>query len=254
MILNLKTLGAGLVAVIAISALVAPGLMADSSKHTGGHFTNDAPGGDASLEVKETTKPSHTVRFFLFGGKHNVKCTDATYSGGMNDATQTEIELFPGFKDCWLDEAHGKLGEETVTFTMNGCSYKLTIRETEVDKKHSPLHIACPTGKKIEMVAHGLCTITIPPQTQTNGLSYYTRKKTNWHEVTVNVTIPKLKYEKHGLCTFEAPAGTGPHETGIEYSGAFRIKAYKNATEQVNITATGADGSEGEETEEEGEE
>lgn len=252
MIWNLKTLGLGLIAAVAISALVAPGLMADSSKHTGGHFTNDAAGGDASLEIVETKKPPHTTRFFLFGFKHNIKCTNATYSGGMSDETQTEIELFPGFKDCWLDEAHGDPAKENVTFTMNGCSYKFTIRETEVGKKHSPLHLACPSGKQIEVVAHGLCTVTVPPQTQTNALTYHTRKKDQKHEITVKVTIPKLKYEKHGLCTFEAPAGTGPHETGIELSGAFIIKAYENPTTQVNLTATGTDG-EGEEQEEGGE-
>lgn len=251
MISKLRIFGFGFLIAIALGALAAPLAMTDDDKHTGGHFTNDAAGGDAALEVLESKFFPHTTRFFV-AGMNPIKCTKVTYNGEMSDETQTSIRLFPEFKECWQG-AHGAPGKENITISVNGCSYNFTIRETEVGKKDSPLHLECPAGQKIEVVSHGLCVTTVPPQEQTNAVTYLTRKQADKHEVTVRLTISKLKYEKHGLCAMVAPVGTGPHETGIEVKGAFIIKAFENPTTQVNLTATGVDEEEHEE-EEEGEE
>lgn len=235
---KLKVCGGAIIAALAMSALATSIAPANPDIHSGGHFTHTGPNGHAEIKGTETNGEPHTTRFFIVG--QTIKCTNVTYQGTAAAATVTELTLTPAFPQCWVEpEAHTNAPNATVF--LNGCDYVFYVRNTDASLKHSPLWFKCPVGKKIEIVLHGSCTITIATQTITEAVTYTTiTSAAGVHEVTPNFTA-LFTYEKHGLCEFLSPFGTGPH-AGALLAGSATLRAFDKVGSQVHLTATGLNG------------
>lgn len=224
---NLKTLGLGLMMALAMSAFLALGAAADPTKHTGGHFTQDS-GGRATLHG--SFGGGHQMHLTMFGSA--VGCIE-TVKSEMTAPTQTEISLF----------IEGTVCGSKPTILMNGCTYTLTVRDTDASTKLSSVHLKCPIGKKVEMIQHGSCTVTLGEQTFTEGATYTKITVNGKHALTVDMTLNTI-YEKHGSCEFMPPFGTGPHSGagGISLTGSMTLIATGPDGNPANLTATGSNG------------
>lgn len=227
---TLKVLGLGLFAALAMSAFAVLGASANEANHTGGHFGQDS-GGTATLHGHGGNAGNpHSVHLKAFGS--TVTCTE-TYTGTQTTATATSVTITPHYTLC-------KSGEENASVNMNGCTYTFTVRQTNTATKHSPVHLKCTGTNKAVVTAPG-CTITFGEQLITSAVVYTRITVNGKHAVTADITATGIKYEKHGLCEFLSPFGTGPH-TGAELVGSATLEGKNAAGNPINITATGTDG------------
>lgn len=222
----MRHLKLGLFAALVLSVTVAATASAE-------HFTS---------EVAHTTlQGSESARTHFTTGSGTIECTEVSYSGTTSAATVTSVTITPSYPKCWHNEpAHTAAPNATVN--MNGCTYTFTIENT---LEHNQVHVVCPVGKKIEISVPG-CQLTVGPQTvgedpnagtTDNGVKYTTGGIGSTHDLTVDITLKEIAYEKHGLCVFVAPTGTGPHSDGV-LTGQATLKGLNTAGQQVGITAT----------------
>jgi hypothetical protein len=240
MSLKLKVLGLGVLAALAISAVVVLGASAEA----GGHFT--AEGKPTSLIG--TQDAAHPTLIETAAGK--VECS-LELQATMTAEKEFSIPFTPIFSKCKLK---GGAEEENVTVAVNGCVFRLTIRAAEVDKKHSTVHIQCPvnleqdlhtyaTGNErrnmIEVDIPGVCKITIPEQTPTKGgVIYKTGGAAKTHDYDVTATLEEVHYTQHGLCNFLG--GTTATQKDLKFSTQVTVKGFNSSKVQVGVTATGA--------------
>jgi hypothetical protein len=214
---KLKVLGLTLVAVFAMSAVVA-------SSASALHFTSEA----ATTELKG--EQTEINKFTILGGTGVTECTTATFSGSTAAATVTEVTVIPVYKNCT------SLGE-TATVDMNSCDYKLTIPNAA--NVHNPVHIECSTaGDKIVVTAPG-CEITIFPQTPTGGgVVYETGGAAGaTHDIVVNSTVTGIHYTLHKGCLLLTGQPTEHTFTDGTYTGKVTVRGFSGG-KQVGITAT----------------
>lgn len=220
MIRTLKaTLGLGLLAALAMSAIGVMGASAEKS----GHFTSDSPSGKTKLDISEVTGTGHQVVLSAVGS--TVECHHATYTAHFTGSTTQEITVTPEYTNCTT----GSGGSATVT--MNGCHYQFTSRSSG----HATVHFKCPVGAKAQ-VHTGAGTLTFGEQTPSNGVVYTTTTENGKHALTVDITATGITAECHGLCQFVSP--TTIHNATM--NGAVTV----NGTDAdapanfVNITST----------------
>jgi hypothetical protein len=204
---KLKTLGVMLVAVFAMSAVVAASASADdftAEKNTV-TLTGDQ---DKGLDKFTTTVGI-------------VSCNEVKYHGTATTGSTT-VKIAPTYNGC---TGFGF----PATIHMNGCEYALTLTEQkpEVGPTTTTVEIVCPTGKEITItaVAAGTtkCTVHVPPQTGPSGTTGL--KHIEWHnvgagqtrELTGTITITGITY-KHTEGTGLGKCTTGHSETG-SYNG-----------------------------------
>lgn len=109
-------------------------------------------------------------------GAYKLDC-NVSFSGTQTNAKSVSVDLAASYKDCaplmsWAD---------TTTIDMNSCHYRLM---TKLEKASSPypgvLHVVCDeAGDGIVLtgsVGGGkiTCTVTIPAQSNINGIAYET--------------------------------------------------------------------------------
>lgn len=212
-----RSLGLGLLATMAVSAIAAIGASAEVT----GHFIVE--GGDANLVGSENA--AHNSQFSFDGGTP-VECLNDTYEGFAGSETLAGFTLTPKYPTCKT------AGTEThnVTITMNGCRY--TFKSTT--GTHATFWILCPTGKAIE-IHHPNCTITIPEENNLHltGVTYTTSVENAKHAFTVDLTVENITAHYHGgVCIF---LGTS-HKGALK--GSFTLKAVDTDGKPVHITNT----------------
>lgn len=235
MMRNLKALGLGVVAVLAMGALLASSALSSDANYTGGHFTNDASDGHVFLTGTEAG--THRTALHYLG--QSITCTGITYSGTVDQATETEVTIEANYPECWSGEPTHP-GAPNATVHMNGCDYLFTVRQTNASTKHSPVHLKCPKDKKATVITPN-CTITFGEQEIKTAVVYKTIVENNKHAITAEITATEIKLEKHGLCEFLSPFGTGPHSgaNGGTLTGSVTLTGKDTLNNFVNITATG---------------
>jgi hypothetical protein len=139
MLRNLKTLGLALVAVLAMSAVVA-------SAASAANFTA------ASYPVTYSGSQAATEPHVFIADGYETTCKNAEFSGSASAASSTAT-LTPTYSEC---TAFGL----SATVDMNGCSYTFHLASTS--KADADLN--CPAGAEVEIVAGGgSCVAHIPP-------------------------------------------------------------------------------------------
>lgn len=174
---KLKTLGLALVAVFAMTAVVA----ANASAHY--VFTSAA----ANTSLTGAQVGNHT---FVTAGQ-TIQCTTAKFSGTQTGTEATAVPITPTYEGCTY-----AVGAKTADVTMNGCTYNFTGATTA--SGHGTVHVLCPVGKVIEVHLTNFngaetCTLTIGAQIATNG---YTAVN-NGNHVDVTATA-NVKITPHG--------------------------------------------------------
>jgi hypothetical protein len=197
MIRKFKTLGIAMVAVLALSAVVASAASAanfTASKYPTAGTAESALGNDD---------------FKTEAG--SVECKAHFLTGSLSEPAAS-ITVTPTYTGC---KAFGFLN---ATVNMNGCDY--TFYTTGV------VDVKCPAGKSIIITA-STCETTVPAQT---GLSTVDLKN-NGTGISAQATVTGIKYNvtKDGIgCPF---GGTG-EKTGATYTqnAAVQVAATNGAT------------------------
>ncbi|HST69224.1 MAG TPA: hypothetical protein VLI94_06175 [Solirubrobacterales bacterium] len=188
MIRKLKILGPTLVAVLAMSAVVASAAQAQ--------FT-----ASSYPTTVTATSPLGNDIFTTEGG--TVECA-GHFEGTLSEAS-TSIKIFPTYTECKA------FGFVSATVHVNGCWYIMYSNEK--------IDIGCPPTKVIEITA-GNCVVDVPPQNNLTGVKF--TNNSPWLDIFA--TAKKIKYNvtKDGfLCPF---SGTGEKE-GAEYTQESAVTA-----------------------------
>ncbi len=230
MIRNLKALGIALGAVLAMGAVVASSASAIDT-----FTTSKAPavitGTNLNTNILKITKKD--------GGQIAAfECSHAKFAGTVEKSGLSKVTIFATYSgtkaNTNAEKCSTSLGE--TSFDMNECSYDLTGETTGEDPlkgggtKDATVWISCPAGKEITFTAPLGCTISIHPQTPTEGGAVYTNEK----EVSPNplVNDVKITTTMTGI-TFSSTAACGlagfPSEGNMsDYTGTVTATCWED--------------------------
>jgi hypothetical protein len=214
---NLKTIGLALVAVFALSAVVASAASAQKITTLGqSNVTLTGSGGEQK---------------FVTGSGSEIKCTGVTTTvTGVNNE-QAQITATPSYTGCSLTE--GGITRE-VQIDMNGCAYVFTSTGTIV-------HIECTAPNVIKVTAkiagafqecldiHSQ-TPTTPNWTATNGTSGANM------DFTIVSGVSGITYERTGSCK-KAEAQENETNNAV-YTGSVTVTCETAAAVMVDCTAS----------------
>jgi hypothetical protein len=171
---KLKSLGAALVAVLAMSALLA------SAAHAQTTFTLTGDAGTTKLDGVNSG-----AHVFTQSAGRSYTCTSVTSTGAVILPTST-VTVSPVFTGCTSSIGVGT--PLPVTITMNGCDFLFHLTGTDADGDPDgyvgDTDVLCPESKKIDIHVYKegtqpsehsdptkiLCTYTIGPQTVNSGI------------------------------------------------------------------------------------
>lgn len=201
MIRNFKSLGLALVAVLALSAVVA------SSASAVGKFTS-AAGYPQTLVTEDTGEED----VFIVSG-NTLTCANEQFTGELTGAS-SELKVTPDYVNCKTKGA----AFNNVTVTDNGCYFVFTVTTTvATDHDSGNVHIKCPIGQKIEIhhyssehnhkvTGASSCTVTVAEQTPTEHegtVDYitYTSLTSPANSVLIEGVVT-VHAQTHGACSF----------------------------------------------------
>jgi hypothetical protein len=212
---NLKILGLALVAVFAMSAVVASAASATV-------FRSES----TPTVLTGTQKAGTNDVFNTMGG--TVTCENATYVGSVSGTSSTEAEVEPTYSGCTA------FGFANVTIDVNKCKYKFTAGSIISGNFEGSVHIVCPE-KPIEVTAPG-CTITVATQTPTGGTITYTNLGSGTtRELGVDVALTGIHYIEDNKGLFPTCSSPGVTTTDGTYRGESIVKGENEAAEQHGI-------------------
>jgi hypothetical protein len=171
-------------------------------------------------------------------GALSVLCNKATFQATVASLGVTSATAHPTYSEC---EAFGA----KATITTTGCNYILTGEtdaftntEGKAEGEDATVDIECEGANTIKIAAPG-CTLTIPAQEKLLGVKYTNVVgESGKKEVTIDVTIDKIKYTGAGvLCP---AAAKGEHSDGF-LTQKVVVKAYEDGGEegkQINVEAS----------------
>ncbi|HEX8689650.1 MAG TPA: hypothetical protein VF729_05350 [Solirubrobacterales bacterium] len=228
---KVKALGLGLFAAMAISV---PAAM-NATASTGGHFYFSSGGiqfDHPTLKVTESneidpeTGKKHQIHLVQHGLSGEIGCTEAKYDTTLSSGTFSQITIKPTYGGC------STTGSSAVTVTMNTCAYLFKVAANTSDASEQTAELEC-SGPVVE-IHHPSCTITIPKQAISTGITY-TKKLSanNKHYITIDVSA-EVKTEYHGgVCIF-----TGTNHTAT-LVGSATVEAFNTTSgAQIDLTAT----------------
>lgn len=238
---RLKNQGMALVAVFALSAVVASGAQAESF-----HFDHPSNGNKVTITGEIVTGGPGTVSaphelVFLAGGP-TVSCkmakvegTHANLTDNGTSLTTEELTLTTTTTECEVPT----IGSATVTTT--GCHYKLdanTTTETVESKvKQGHATIQCEAGKSIEF-SFGGCVVKFGSQTPTGGVNYVNTGAGSTRDIDAEFHLTGLAFttNKAFVC---ALAGIPESGTSATTKGNVTIQAFTDENPVENAGKTG---------------
>jgi len=193
---NLKALGLALVAVFAMSAVMASAASAEST------FKFKLEGTPTKLTGKQ-----HAGDDIFNTHTGTISCSEVTYVGEQIGTEVTEITLTPSFSKC---KAFGLFN---VPITTNECKYTFKPGTKTGTEFTGSVSIVCPAGKVIEVEAPG-CKVTYGSQSNLGGVEYTNIGTTTTREITFDITLNFVKFEEHssplfGICATNTVPTTG---------------------------------------------
>lgn len=176
---NAKVLGVALVAVFAMSAMLAQGAAAKENKHT---FTCTA----ASCNLSVSQEGTHELQ----AGAAVVKCEVATATGTQVGEEVESVTVTPAYGNC-------KIGSTNVEVKNEGCKFKFTGETTKDAAGPTPEALAatvhiCDGGGVIKIVGPG-CTIDFESQTK-HGIQYSNSGGSEPTDVKVVAHVGNITY------------------------------------------------------------
>lgn len=232
---NLKALGLALVAVFAMSAVVASAASAQDK------FTT-ANGNPAYLHG-EQVGPIAENQFGINHTENLVHCENATFESTGTVANGAEkAVVHPTYTGCT-----SPFGEATVDTT--GCDYVLTgttetheKTETGGTETDATVNLECPGGEGVIKVTSAGCTMTMSPASNQNllGVTYTNEGSGSTADVKVHVTVDKIHLTANFICQLGGLPATS--ESGY-LTETVTVKGYQgedkpNPANQVGISAS----------------
>jgi hypothetical protein len=220
---KLRALGLGLVAALAMSAV----LVMSASATDGGHFISDSVDGHTAISGADEA----TDQTEFTGGIADVKCSTATYAATTTTATATSLTVTPTYAGCTG-------GGGVAHVNMQGCTYTFTVRPSP-ETLHNTVHLVCPAvsgGPTIQVTSTGCVITVLPNQTPGQGVVYKTITTNLKHAITVGVTANNITAKYTGGF-FRCGKAEGAHGF-TEMHGSAEVVGKNTANEFVNITAT----------------
>lgn len=230
---NLKVLGLALVAVFAMTAVLASAAQAQVKATVG------ASPAILTGEVIEHPTIGKSQTFTLSGGQ-KLSCEEVKATGTVLNGA-TSITASPTYSKC-----KAVIGTEThlVTVTMNGCDYLFhggvevsgtTFKEVEVD-------LVCPEGKEVEIHVYKsatteteeLCTYKVHSFVGNKGNETHNEGTGSTNDVTITTSAENVATTRTGslLC--------GAASTVAKYTGSTTVKAFEDLEgsegKQVSLT------------------
>jgi hypothetical protein len=222
MIRNLKVLGLALVAMLAMSVVVASAAQANSNfTTTNGLYPTIFEGEQGTENVFTTTTGSVkcTTAKFVYRNGETMQEAGINYVIGTNTAASETASLHPEYTGC---KAFGV----KATVTTTGCNYLFHVTNAASPFTLST-DIACSGTNKITVVPTGVdCTITVGPQTGITGLSAVNAGAGATEDITVTINSGNITYTETGTnCHIN-----GATDNNGSYTGTATIKGYEDTS------------------------
>lgn len=223
---NLKTLGLALVAVFAMSAVVAQAAMAEGTITTGGGYTGTIQGTQTGSNV-------------LAIGIREIKCTGAELTGSLNEKenkTEGKATITPTYTGCT-----GAL-ETTAEVTTNGCDYKLSGTGIVEGTRSFDIEIGkCATGMLIHVYNSSgtkICEYEIPVGTVIKGgLAHNEAASAPYGKTFAKLTLNGLSVPGIKVLSGTALLCGGKAGTTVEgkYTGNIDAQAKNGLGEEIGL-------------------
>jgi hypothetical protein len=228
MIRNFKALGLALVAVFAMSAIVA-----SAASATQGTLTTFPAGKTVIATGEQTAEHEFSLTDQLVEGKPALtKCKKATFTGTAGVTTGAEsVTAHPEYSEC---TAFG----QPANITTTGCDYKLKVGTFAAGAAPVTTDVTCGAGSVIK-IETGTCEVQVGTQAGL-GKSEVTNSGSESPETAMDLllhtSITGITYTvtKDNIgCPL---SGTGTFFKG-DYTGTTTVKAHDSATKAaVGIT------------------
>lgn len=193
---KLKAMGLALVAVFALSAMVAASASASA-------FHSEA----SSTIITGSGEGTHTFTASGF----SVECTTATFKGTSSGTETSSLEMHPEYSGC-----ESSLGAAPVDTA--GCNY--VFNATTNGTGHLPSNISCTGTSTIKVTAPG-CTLSFGTQNTTGGVKATNLGTGSSRDTTVDATVT-ASFTKSGSFCFVISGNTGT------YTGNTTVVGYAN--------------------------
>jgi len=238
MIRNLKALGLALVAVFAMSALVASAAQAE--------FTFTAWETNETNHVHSTFKSEQSAAFGdLFAqtaGKPAFKCEKSPTSATSTTGDETYLTASPTYSNCTIG---ANLAFVTVLPTT--CHYRFHVTSKHTAHEYTgTVDITCTTpGDSIHVQVYTnsgegtkVCEITIDEQHGINGITYTNDTSGGLKDILVHVNSTNIKTTttKGGILCQNT---TGTNHTTGTFTGTDTVQAFNAGGAQINATISG---------------
>ena len=225
MIRNLKVLGLAVVAVFAMSAMVASAAQAAPY-----WFKSDGAAGSTTKLVGEQKERTGGLidEFTTTAGV--VKCTKTHYTGNVTTNTVTTVTIHPEYTGCTA------FGFPATVTVAAGCNYVFHTEEaTAGGIYHSTVTLDCSSGDITVVAAIAgvtKCTVHVTPQdvgtvTLTNGV-----KKSGVKDVHADIDLSGIKYTETAGTGGGACLSTKAGEDAANgtYKGTATLSGFNNTT------------------------
>ncbi len=203
---NLKALGLSLVAVFAMSAMVAQAASADPL------FKSD----DVHTSINGSQDGTHV---FEAGAGNEVKCTTAEFDGTTTGTSTDELTIEPTYKGCTA------FGFATTHVKFNSCDYLFTSTTGEGED----VHLNCENEDTVELTptlfGFSVCTVHVFDGT----FEEVTYDNVANGDVQVTAAATGISYEETGS---GCDVGSGNDGT---YTGNATVKGTDTGGEDVDI-------------------
>ncbi len=228
MSIKLKALGLGILAALAIGAVVVMSASAESQPQ--GHFTSEVA--NPTLKVDDGVEP-HRLQLAI-EGLTGIVCDKPSYVVTWTDGgtTTKDITAEPTYETC-----HTTGSAKAVPIKMNGCKYTFTQPNKESAKTEHTVDLTCPAGQKV-VIEHEGCVLEVHPQNGLKGVGYTTLQEEvggkKIHAITMTLSVSFIMTVHNFPCNLILPT-----EKVNTLSGSVTVTGFNGAARQ-SITATGS--------------
>jgi hypothetical protein len=157
---KLGVLGLALVAVFAMSAMLASAAQASNFQSGTGTYPTTVTGEQVSGEVTKAIVAKHEFKSVL----GIVKCTPTTFTGTLT-AASSEFRVAPTYGNTTAGTGCTIAGVAGPVVHMFGCEYLFTAGTTASGVTPISTHLVCPVGQHVVITIRTGCELTIFPQT-----------------------------------------------------------------------------------------
>ncbi|HET7122189.1 MAG TPA: hypothetical protein VFI17_13175 [Solirubrobacterales bacterium] len=228
MIRNVKALGLALVAIFAMSAMVASAAQAENG------VLDLSPGGGAGTKVTIKGNQVTNHSFTIAGVK--VECSIVVFQPlGEYGTGATSVEVHPVYEGCTSGIGTTIVNTENCNFTLmaNGSA---NANEEMLTWNTGEVKVTCNGSTFITINAANVCVATIATQTLSSGISFTNTTPNNTNEMAFDVIANKAPVATvKNVDGFGCPfVGTG--STTGEYTGRTTMQCFEGSVIRVDCT------------------